>query len=98
MQSPSRTNDEPSPCRRCAAVQATWDLRESVRAYRRRRVRVIQSAAMFEILSSIPWFAWIAIVAITWSAVVAILKAMHRHDERMAMIKQGMEPPDSKDH
>ncbi len=47
---------------------------------------------MFEILRSIPWFAWIAIVAILSSAVVSVFKGIHRHDERMAMIKQGRDP------
>lgn len=36
-------------------------------------------------LNSIPWYAWIAIV-----------KSVHRHEERMEMIKQGMGPSKSK--
>ena len=47
---------------------------------------------MLEILKSIPWFAWIAIIAILSSAVVSIFKGIHRHEERMAMIKQGADP------
>ncbi len=50
---------------------------------------------MFEILRSIPWFAWIAIIAIISSAVVSLVGLIHRHDERMAMIKQGMDPSQS---
>lgn len=47
---------------------------------------------MYEILRSIPWYAWIAIVAIVCSAVRSIFNGIHRHDERMAMIKQGLDP------
>ena len=47
---------------------------------------------MYEILLKIPWFAWIAIVAILCSAVVSVFKGIHRHEERMEMIKQGMDP------
>ena len=47
---------------------------------------------MLEFLKSIPWFAWIAIIAILSSAVVSIFKGIHRHEERMAMIKQGADP------
>ncbi len=65
---------------------------ESVPAYRRRRAPVIQCGPMLEFLKSIPWYAWIAITAIISSAVVSIFKGIHRHDERMAMIKQGSDP------
>ncbi len=47
---------------------------------------------MIDLLKSIPWFAWIAIVAIVAGAFQGIVKAMHRHEEKMAMIKQGMDP------
>lgn len=43
-------------------------------------------------MRSIPWFAWVAIVAIVSSALVSIAKSIHRHQERMAMIKQGLDP------
>lgn len=39
-----------------------------------------------------PWFGWIAIVAIVSGAVQAIVKSMITHRERMAMIGQGMYP------
>ena len=64
-------------------------------AGRRGPARVIQCWPMFEILRSIPWFAWIAIIAIVSSAVVSLVRLIHRHDERMAMIKQGMDPSQS---
>ena len=47
---------------------------------------------MYSILQSIPWFAWIAIIAILSSAMVSIFRGIHRHEERMEMIKQGMDP------
>ncbi len=45
-----------------------------------------------QILHSIPWWAWIAIVAIVSSSVSEILKASFRHTERIAMIRMGMHP------
>ncbi len=52
---------------------------------------------MTDFLKSIPWFAWVAIVAIVAGAFQGIVKAMHRHEEKMAMIKQGMDPSKSDD-
>lgn len=43
-------------------------------------------------MSSLPWYAWIAIVAITGSTMSSIVRANHSHQQRMAMIKQGMDP------
>jgi hypothetical protein len=51
---------------------------------------------MYEILSRLPWVAWVPICAIVCSAlvftVVFVVNAIHRHEERMAMIKQGLDP------
>jgi hypothetical protein len=47
---------------------------------------------MIEFLRSIPWYAWVAIVAILAGAFQAVVKSIHRHEQRMAMIKQGMDP------
>ncbi len=51
---------------------------------------------MYEILRSIPWVGWVPIVAIICCSVVSVVmfvvKAIHRHEERMEMIKQGMDP------
>jgi hypothetical protein len=44
------------------------------------------------ILSSIPWFAWIAIVAIVCSTIQCLAKTSMRHKERIAMIRMGMHP------
>ncbi len=43
-------------------------------------------------LSSMPWFAWVAIVAIVMGGLNGLLSSIHRHRERMAMIRQGMHP------
>ncbi len=44
------------------------------------------------ILGSIPWFAWIAIVAIICSTLQCLAKSSMRHRERIAMIRMGMHP------
>jgi hypothetical protein len=45
-----------------------------------------------KILGTIPWFAWIAIVAIVGETTVRIVKMKIAHIERMQMIQQGMHP------
>ncbi len=47
---------------------------------------------MSSVLTSIPWFAWIAIVAIVSGTVSKSIAMSHRHRERMAMIQMGMNP------
>ena len=51
---------------------------------------------MYDILARLPWVAWVPIVAIICGSVVCIVmfvvKATHRHEERMEMIKQGQDP------
>ena len=42
--------------------------------------------------SSIPWFAWIAIVAIVCGTIQCLAKTSMRHKERIAMIRMGMHP------
>jgi hypothetical protein len=44
------------------------------------------------ILNSLPWYAWIPIVAIICGTIAGGCKASITHRERMAMIKQGMHP------
>ncbi len=46
---------------------------------------------MIDFLKAIPWFAWIAIIAILAGAFQSIVKVIHSHEEKMAMIKQGMD-------
>jgi hypothetical protein len=44
------------------------------------------------VLNAMPWFAWIAIVAIVCGTIGDLLKRSIRHRERMAMIQQGINP------
>ena len=44
------------------------------------------------ILNTIPWFAWIPIVAIICGTIGGVVKSVHCHAERMAMIRMGMHP------
>ncbi len=48
--------------------------------------------ALKSVLLTIPWFAWIAIVAIISETVKKTICLSHRHRERMAMIQMGMNP------
>lgn len=48
--------------------------------------------SLLESISKLPWFAWVAIVAIVFGALNSMLRRSHAHTERMAMIKQGMDP------
>jgi len=43
-------------------------------------------------LHTIPWFAWIAIVAIVCGTIQCLAKTSMRHKERIAMIRMGMHP------
>jgi hypothetical protein len=43
-------------------------------------------------LHTMPWFAWVAIVAIVSGAVTQVIGQSQRHAERMAMIRAGMNP------
>ncbi|MFT7484721.1 MAG: hypothetical protein ACI9F9_000565 [Candidatus Paceibacteria bacterium] len=42
------------------------------------------------LLLSIPWFAWIAIIALIGQTVSAAIRMSHEHDERMESIRLGM--------
>jgi hypothetical protein len=44
------------------------------------------------ILNSIPWFAWIPIVAIICGSIHGLVCTVNKHNERMAMIRMGMNP------
>jgi hypothetical protein len=50
------------------------------------------SSDMVTLLTAIPWWAWIAIVAIVSGSITGIVKMRHEHAERMAMIQQGINP------
>jgi len=44
------------------------------------------------ILTAIPWFAWIPIVAIVCGTIGGVTKSITTHNERMAMIRMGIHP------
>jgi hypothetical protein len=56
----------------------------------------MRRAQLVESFSTIPWFAWIAIVAIVGGVVSGVItkltKTLCVHRERMAMIRMGMHP------
>jgi hypothetical protein len=47
-------------------------------------------------LSGMPWFGWIAMVAIVCGCVSGIIQMRHKHIERMEMIRHGMNPDGGK--
>ncbi len=49
-------------------------------------------AGIVSLLAALPWFAWIAIVAIVCGTIDDLLKRSIKHRERMAMIQQGINP------
>ena len=49
-------------------------------------------SALSDLLLSLPWYAWIAIVAIIGGTVSTVVKARYRHVQRMELIRQGMDP------
>jgi hypothetical protein len=51
---------------------------------------------VFGWLSALPWFAWIAIVAIICSSISGMIHRRYKHLERIEMIRQGMNPDGGK--
>ncbi|MHC4958688.1 MAG: hypothetical protein ACYTGN_09950 [Planctomycetota bacterium] len=49
-------------------------------------------ASASEILHSIPWYAWVAIVAIVGGTISSVVKARYRHALRMEMVAKGLDP------
>jgi len=45
-----------------------------------------------QILESIPWYGWVAIIAIVSGCAVQITRRAHEHEERMAKIERGLDP------
>ena len=43
-------------------------------------------------MNTIPWFGWIAIVALVCSTIQCMAKSKMRHRERIEMIRMGMNP------
>jgi hypothetical protein len=48
------------------------------------------------LLTSIPWFGWVAIAGICFGSLSAICKMKYEHAERMEMIRQGIHPDGTK--
>jgi phosphatidylserine synthase len=48
--------------------------------------------SIVSILNALPWFAWIAIVAIVCGSIDGAVKRSIKHRERMAMIHHGINP------
>lgn len=44
------------------------------------------------LVTTIPWFAWIPIVAIISGTIGGVVKSLTTHKERMAMIRMGIHP------
>jgi hypothetical protein len=44
------------------------------------------------VFDAMPWYAWIAIVAIVSGTISGIVKMLVTHKERMTMIQHGMHP------
>ena len=47
---------------------------------------------LWNFLRSIDAWVWIPVVAIMGGTLQGVIKAKHRHEEKMAMIKAGMDP------
>ncbi len=54
-------------------------------------------AAFVDILQNIPWYAWVGIIAIFAGTTRSIIAMTHRHEQRMEMIKRGLDPSAIKD-
>ena len=50
-----------------------------------------------QVLGALPWFAWIAIVAILGGCASRIIVAIIKHREEMERIRFGDSPPERKD-
>jgi len=45
-----------------------------------------------DIFRDFPWYGWVAIVAIVAGASRSVITSTQRHEQRMEMIKRGMDP------
>lgn len=50
------------------------------------------SAGLIDFLMTIPWYAWVAIVAILSGCITGLVSGARQHRERLEMIRQGMHP------
>jgi hypothetical protein len=51
---------------------------------------------LVQMVASIPWFGWVAIVAIVCGCLTGVVKMKFEHAERMEMIRHGINPDTSK--
>ena len=54
------------------------------------------STETMHVLTAIPWFGWVAIVAMICGCVSGAIQQRCRHAERMEMIRQGLNPDGGK--
>lgn len=47
---------------------------------------------MLEIIEALPWYAWVAIVAVIGGSISSTIVRWMSHRERMEMIRHGMHP------
>ncbi len=45
-----------------------------------------------EFVSVLPWYAWVAIIAIVFGVGSGVIQTILKHRERMEMIRQGIHP------
>lgn len=48
--------------------------------------------AQVDVINAMPWYAWVAIVAIIGGTVTGVVNGLIHHRERMAMLNQGINP------
>lgn len=47
---------------------------------------------LVQVLDALPWFAWIAIAAIAGQTAYGITRAITQHQQRMELIRRGLDP------
>ncbi len=52
-------------------------------------------AGVRDVFTSVPWWAWVAIIGTVGVIIRQLMHMSHKHSERMEMIRQGMDPRDA---
>jgi hypothetical protein len=52
----------------------------------------LMESELFHWLCGMPWFGWIALVAIVSGSIAGVMKTRYQHLERMEMIRHGVNP------
>jgi hypothetical protein len=52
----------------------------------------MESFELFRWLSGMPWFGWVAIVAIISGSINGMVRMRYQHAERMELIRHGIHP------